>query len=86
MTKLGRTIALIKRGWLTSLESAQRGGALALSQRVSELRKDVIYVQPGKGEVYGSMTMRYVIADKWIRTSGGARVKAYRIVKDNKRA
>ena len=33
------TIALLRKGWLTSLECAQRGGCLSLSQRVSELRR-----------------------------------------------
>jgi len=86
MTKLERTIALLRRGWLTSLESAQRGGCLSLSQRVGELRGETIYIPPGKPGIYGSTVQRFAIRDKWVKTSGGARVKAYRIVKDNKRA
>ena len=58
-----RTIQLLKRGWLTALQSAQQGGCMALSQRVGELRRDEVEV-----------------ADKWVKTEGGARVKAYRIV------
>jgi len=82
MTKLERTIALLKRGWLTSLESAQRGGCISLSQRVGSLRNEKCWsVLPG----YSGFFKRYVIEDKWVRTSGGARVKAYRIVRDNKR-
>jgi len=86
MTKIERTIALLRRGWLTSLESAQRGGVLALSQRISELRGETVYVPPGKSYLYGGLMQRFAIRDKWVRTSGGARVKAYRITKDNKRA
>jgi len=82
MTKIERTIALLKRGWLTSLESAQRGGALALSQRVGELRYEFCWV----GNEDGHLAPRFTIEDKWVRTSGGARVKAYRITRDNKRA
>jgi hypothetical protein len=38
MTKEARTISLLKRGWITSLECALKGGCLSLSQRVSEMR------------------------------------------------
>ena len=38
--KKAMTIALLKRGWLTAMECAQRGGVWSLSQRVSELRRD----------------------------------------------
>ena len=79
MTKIQRTIALLRRGWLTSLESAQRGGNWSLSQRVGELCRENCKREDGK---YGP---RYVIADRWQRTSGGSRVKAWKIVKDYKK-
>lgn len=40
MTAKTRTLALLSRGWLTALQSAQRGGCLSLSQRVGEFRRD----------------------------------------------
>ena len=64
MTKETKTIDLLKKGWITSLDCALKGGCLSLSQRVSELR--------AAGRVVG---------DKWVCTSGGARVKAYRLLK-----
>ena len=33
------SIRLMRKGWLTALQSAQQGGVLSLSQRVGELRK-----------------------------------------------
>lgn len=39
MTHTAKTLALLKRGWITALECAQRGGCLALSQRVGEFRR-----------------------------------------------
>lgn len=39
MSAKTRTLALLARGWLTSLQSAQRGGCLSLSQRVGEFRR-----------------------------------------------
>lgn len=36
--KIERTIELLRRGWLTALESATNGGVLALSQRIGELK------------------------------------------------
>ena len=35
-----KLIALLKRGWLTSLESALKGGGMAVSQRVGEFRRE----------------------------------------------
>lgn len=58
------SIRLMRKGWLTALQSAQQGGVLSLSQRVGELRKAGVR-----------------IADKWVQTRKGARVKAYRIVR-----
>ncbi|MGL4649550.1 MAG: helix-turn-helix domain-containing protein [Caldilineaceae bacterium] len=57
------TIRLLKRGWLTAMESARQGGCHALAQRVSELR--------AAGEF---------VADKWVKTPGGARIKAYKLI------
>ena len=62
-----KLLALLKRGWLTSLESALKGGGIALSQRVGEFRAAGV-----------------CIADKWVKTESGSRVKAYRIVKPTK--
>jgi len=45
MTHTAKTIALLRRGWLTALDSASRGGCLSLSQRVSELRRAGYTVQ-----------------------------------------
>ena len=80
MKKIERTIQLLKRGWLTALESAQQGGCLALSQRVGELREEMWWVGNENGQLYH----RFIIVDKWVDTSGGARVKAYRITRDYK--
>ena len=82
MKKIERTIQLLKRGWLTALESAQQGGCLALSQRVGELRGEVCWVCCEKD---GYIYHRFVIIDKWVKTGGGARVKAYRITRDYKK-
>ncbi len=59
-----KRLQLLKRGWLTSLESALKGGGQALSQRVGDHRSEGV-----------------CIIDKWVKTAGGSRVKAYRIVK-----
>lgn len=55
---------MLRRGWLTALESASRGGVLSLSQRVGDLKRAGVQ-----------------IAEKWVSTGGGARYKAYKIVK-----
>jgi hypothetical protein len=39
VTHIERTIELLRAGWTTALESAQRGGCLSLSQRVGELKR-----------------------------------------------
>jgi hypothetical protein len=77
--KIERTIQLLKRGWLTALESAQQGGCLALSQRVGELREEMCWQSNCK------FSYRFVIVDKWVKTAGGARVKAYKITRDYKK-
>ena len=77
MTRTQRTIALLKRGWLTSLESASRGGVLSLSQRIGDLRLEESLSPDGFWTV-----PRYDISEKWVTTAGGARVKAWRIVAD----
>jgi hypothetical protein len=66
MTHTARTIQLLRRGWVTAMQSARAGGCLALSQRVGELRRSGLYV-----------------ADKWVVTEGGARVKAYKLISSN---
>lgn len=58
--KTQATIKMLRRGWLTALESASRGGVLSLSQRVGDLKRAGVQ-----------------IAEKWVSTGGGARVKAY---------
>jgi hypothetical protein len=63
MTHTQRTIELLRAGWITALECAQKGGCLSLSQRVGEMRRSGLYV-----------------ADKWVTTGGGARVKSYKII------
>jgi hypothetical protein len=62
-----RTLMLLKRGWITALDSAHLGGCLSLSQRVGEFKRAGVH-----------------IADKWVQTEGGARVKAYKVVKPTK--
>lgn len=75
MTKLERTISLLKLGYATSLDCALQGGVMSLSQRVGELRYKRVW--------YGSKTVRrFDIAEKWVKTAGGARVKAWMITKD----
>lgn len=64
MNHTEKTVALLKRGYITAMECASRGGCLSLSQRVSELRR--------AGNIVG---------DVWRVTNGGARVKAYRLLK-----
>ena len=45
MTHIAKTIKLLRKGWLTALQSAQQGGCLSLSQRVGQLRKEGVNVQ-----------------------------------------
>lgn len=80
MTKSERTIAILKRGYTTSLECARNGGVLSLSQRVGELRQEVCK-QRYNGHYY-AYDDRFVIYEKWVKTKGGARVKAWKITKD----
>jgi hypothetical protein len=44
MTKTERTLALLRKGWTTPMQSAMRGGCLALSQRVGEFKRAGIHV------------------------------------------
>ena len=44
MTKTAKTLSLLRRMWLSPLESAKRGGCLALSQRVGEFKRSGIRV------------------------------------------
>lgn len=67
MSQKARTLTLLRKGWLTAMQSAQDGGCLALAQRVSEFRRQGIEV-----------------ADKWVKTEGGGRVKAYRVISPTK--
>lgn len=64
MKKHERTLMLLKRGWITALDSALLGGCLSLSQRVGEFKRSGVH-----------------IADKWVTTENGARVKAYKVIK-----
>lgn len=53
-TRLETTISLLRRGWITPLESASQGGVLALSQRVGELERSGVnisrkWVDTGRG-------------------------------------
>ena len=66
-TKKTTLLAMLKRGWLTALQSALNGGGMALSQRVGEFERAGV-----------------CIARKWVTTSSGSRVRAYRIVKPTK--
>jgi hypothetical protein len=68
MGQVAKTIDLLQRGWITALQSAQAGGVLSLSQRVTELERNE-----------GMQIER-----KWVQTPGGARVLAYRIPKGAK--
>ena len=79
MKKIERTIQLLKGGWLTALQSAQKGGVLSLSQRVGELREEMCWRSNSK------FSYRFIIFDKWVKTRAGARVKAYLIVHDYKK-
>ena len=76
MTREQRTIALLRKGWHTSLECALKGGVWSLSQRVSEWRRwyCIDTECPGSPRVYE-------VHDRWQKTEGGARVKAYRLVR-----
>jgi len=80
-TKLEKTIALLKRGWQTSLSCAQAGGVLSLSQRISlDLRPmEVLFVDDEWHKVY---LARFDIRERWVTLPSGSRVKAWRIVKD----
>ena len=42
--QVAKTKSLLARRWVTGLESAQLGGCIALSQRVSEMRSDGLTV------------------------------------------
>ena len=78
--KLARTIQLLKRRYTTSLECAQQGGVLSLSQRVSrDLRPAVVTYDRLPNFV---STPRFVILEKWVETASGSRVKAWKIAKD----
>jgi hypothetical protein len=39
-TREETTLKLLRRGWLSALDSATKGGVLSLAQRVSEWRRD----------------------------------------------
>lgn len=58
------SIRLMRRMWLTAMESARRGGAMALSQRVSELRKDGVCIVSKKVMTGGGA---YVFAYRIVR-------------------
>lgn len=80
-TKLEKTIALLKRGWQTSLSCAQAGGVLSLSQRISlDIRPmEVLSVDDPWHKSY---VARFDIAEKWIDLPSGSRVKAWKITKE----
>jgi hypothetical protein len=79
-TKLEKTIALLKRGWQTSLSCAKAGGCYSLSQRVGELRnREVLALD---GEFHKVYLSQFEISEKWIDLPSGSRVKAWRIIRD----
>ena len=43
-TKKTTLLAMLKRGWLTALQSALNGGGMALSQRVGELERSGVCI------------------------------------------
>lgn len=43
-TRNSKTVAMLKKGWLTAMQSAQAGGVYSLAQRVSNLRADGVTV------------------------------------------
>jgi hypothetical protein len=81
-TKLEKTIALLKRGWQTSLSCAQAGGCHSLSQRVGELRNHEVLTFDG--EFHKIYLARFDIEERWISLPSGSRVKAWRITKERK--
>ena len=44
MKQIERTVQLLKRGWLTALQSAEQGGCMSLSQRVGQLRRSGVEI------------------------------------------
>ena len=69
MTKKQLAYALMCKEWVTPLDSLQMIGLHALSQRVGEIEADAALMRGRK------------LLRKWHKTSTGARVRAYRIVK-----
>ena len=69
MTKKMLAYALMCETWVTPIISLRRCGLLALSQRVGEIEADAALMRGRK------------LLRKWHKTSTGARVRAYRIVK-----
>jgi hypothetical protein len=80
-TKLEKTIALLKRGWHTSLSCAQSGGVLSLSQRINlDIRP--MEVLTYDGEFHKIYLARFDISEKWMTLPSGSRVKAWKITKE----
>ena len=69
MTKKMLAYARMCQTWVTPLDALRHCGLLSLAQRVSELQADAALMRGRK------------LLRKWHKTSTGARVRAYRIVK-----
>lgn len=64
-TKLQTTIALLRRGWTTPLDSATKGGCWSLSQRVGNLRRSgVVVLSKWVTTPSGARVMAYRIDSK----------------------
>lgn len=61
--------ALLRKQWVTPLDSWQKIGLYALSQRVGDIARDP------------ALMRGYSLLKRWHETATGARVRAYRIVR-----
>ncbi len=55
------TVMLLRRSWTSALDSARRGGCLALSQRVGELKADYIIADRWVRSMTGARYKEYKI-------------------------
>lgn len=86
MTQHEIIIRELKRRWLTPMDALKVAGTMKLATRVGEIRKGMflcgaLRLIPWENEAVSLHRAGYRLIDKWVETSTGKKVKAYRLVK-----
>ena len=72
---------LMLRQYVTPLDALKHCQCFSLSQRAGEMRADRAFWDQASQAYKAKVPRPPLIVDKWVKLSGGKRVKAYRAIK-----